>query len=901
MSEEQVPDDIEVLEPLTEEEAYLWAILSDESGLDLAEFMIENPEEEHGRFRAWSFQWDWWRCKDPLQVSQCARAVGKSASIRFRAFVFPMINPGQEMALTAPELVHLEPITSLIEETFYEYRLGQEMLVSGRSGVTHRPFQMNFRNSARILGRIPQRDGRGVKGCSVEGTLVLTESGYRPVETLREGDLVLTHEGRWRPVLQVLEDVNDCYEVKGQGSHPLTVSCDHRFYGAENKATPKQKRDFEDLAFHDVLFLEEHQVYWATPTKFGALPVPRLEFNGTAQVLNQDIEEFWWLVGMYLADGYLSEDKKNDKARRVCWTPNPKYTQEMVRCIEAVGGVATVLERDHSSSPAITLASAPLHRWLEEHFGRRCHTKTLPGFALGLPEDHRAALFAGYFETGTAIGARIWEASSASQPLIVGLQMLAQSLGFKVTCSQPYQPKVTEICGVALKKPPRTAYPIHVMPPEMGLAAPIDDHLVGKVKSVEPVGKRKVYNPIIDEDHSYVTNSIVSHNLHPLRLEMDESQDYPHEGWVELAETLKRGVEGASRRSHGVTRGVRDDFYKVSQPQSGWTVHTFTAMHRPNWSEEEREEKIKQYGSYDDPDYRRNVLGMHGDATSPMFDLTRLMYCVSEEQSEHTLDEYNLIKIRSEDLDEVDIRTLIDFPRSHLAYRDKECTFWIGMDVGITTDPTEILVFAEYREKPRDKETKFKLLTRIQLLRVSSPDQALVMREVREFYRPKGFGMDANGVGLPLFQSAQRMEEEDGLTGFEKSIVDLNFSRKLLVGFDENLDLEEDFNGDWAKYEKEAGIFRNSKEWGFDVLRTLVDAKRLELPWDPELLSQMQGSTWRPAKAGEMTAYGKKVFSKGMDHCLDALNFFALTWSQDRISAEREERHRDDPVFASFV
>ena len=52
-------------------------------------------------------------------------------------------------------------------------------------------------------------------------------------------------------------------------------------------------------------------------------------------------------------------------------------------------------------------------------------------------------------------------------------------------------------------------------------------------------------------------------------------------------------------------------------PDNEWRVHRITAMSRPNWSDEERQEKIKQYGSRDDPDYRRNVLGAHGDATNP--------------------------------------------------------------------------------------------------------------------------------------------------------------------------------------------------------------------------------------------------------------------------------------------
>jgi hypothetical protein len=189
----------EVLDILSEEEAYLYAILADPSGLDQAEFLWVDPSSEDNKFcphcgtefngahlhehdelgpddwehkypaasqcfRAWAFQWPWWRTSISHQVDQCARSVGKSLSVKVRACAFPFLFPGQEMVITAPELVHLEPIVGLIETQFYATRLLREMIPSGRSAFTHRPFQANFLNGARLIGRIPQRDGRGVKG-----------------------------------------------------------------------------------------------------------------------------------------------------------------------------------------------------------------------------------------------------------------------------------------------------------------------------------------------------------------------------------------------------------------------------------------------------------------------------------------------------------------------------------------------------------------------------------------------------------------------------------------------------------------------------------------------------------------------------------------------------------------
>ena len=70
------------------------------------------------------------------------------------------------MLITAPEMIHLDPVTKVIEDRLLATRLSREMLKSQNqsSGITHRPFEAKFKNNAKIVGRIPQKDGKGVKG-----------------------------------------------------------------------------------------------------------------------------------------------------------------------------------------------------------------------------------------------------------------------------------------------------------------------------------------------------------------------------------------------------------------------------------------------------------------------------------------------------------------------------------------------------------------------------------------------------------------------------------------------------------------------------------------------------------------------------------------------------------------
>ena len=68
---------------------------------------------------------------------------------------------------------------------------------------------------------------------------------------------------------------------------------------------------------------------------------------------------------------------------------------------------------------------------------------------------------------------------------------------------------------------------------------------------------------------------------------------------------------------------------------------------------------------------------------------------------------------------------------------------------------------------------------------------------------------------------------------------------------------------------------RQAKEYGYDLLRQYVDQKRFILPWDRELLSEWQGQTWTRDKA-ETNPYGRRIFSRGKFHTLDAAAMLIL-------------------------
>ena len=65
--------------------------------------------------------------------------------------------------------------------------------------------------------------------CFPAGTLVLTRTGYRPIEEIEIGDEVLTHRNRWRKVVELHQSFKVLRIIRGHGHPGIACSNEHPF------------------------------------------------------------------------------------------------------------------------------------------------------------------------------------------------------------------------------------------------------------------------------------------------------------------------------------------------------------------------------------------------------------------------------------------------------------------------------------------------------------------------------------------------------------------------------------------------------------------------------------------------------------------------------------------------
>lgn len=376
-------------------------------------------------------------------------------------------------------------------------------------------------DDAPIFGDVGKFDGRPFRGkvdvvsagfpCFVAGTLVLTVKGYRPIEEIEVGELVLTHLGRWRQVTSTMvREGAPIREIRAQGVPGVVCSDEHPFYvrtyGRKAKGRGWVRSDGEPAWVDAQDVTDRMYLSQVLP------PVTQI----TARVDVPDTADFWWLVGRYLADGWrVDRHDRPEGNGRVVICANKPEADELARRIEAAGYRAS--RSDERTVVKFHIVRNDLYCFLAQ-FGKYAHGKVLPGWALQLSPEKARALLQGYV-TGDGcvvpdrLGQEHVEVSTVSKALALGIALLAQrAYGIVASVRLNEVPPTKVIEGRTVRQ--RAFYKV-TLPPSNRSAYVEGDYAWKKVRSNTPCGTGVVFNISVDEDESYVADGAVVHNCQP--------------------------------------------------------------------------------------------------------------------------------------------------------------------------------------------------------------------------------------------------------------------------------------------------------------------------------------------------------------------------------------------------
>jgi intein/homing endonuclease len=358
------------------------------------------------------------------------------------------------------------------------------------------PSEAKGLNGVKLVGRTTESGRVGV----INGSYITCYEKHKLVQDIEVGDLVMTHKGRFRPVLAVHADEAEIYDVAGAGHRALTVSVHQRLWSRRN-TNPQRTRNLKRPRWVEVGDAElGKRWYWASPTLFPEVPMPELPCG------DADVQTFMWLVGRWVADGIAwGNPVQGIPSTAALIVKESEFAA--LSAMVALSGYEPKRQK-HANAACTRFYSAQFTNFAVTHFGKRAEGKRLPTWLLGASRVMRHAFLEGYLsgDGHWSLSKKRWVAGTASKELAIGLKLLGQSLDYSSSLTWA-DPKVTRIGGVELTSVPQRSWRVHFK--ERGRGIFEDGFVWQKMRTVTPGATSLVYDLVVDEDFSYIADGIV--------------------------------------------------------------------------------------------------------------------------------------------------------------------------------------------------------------------------------------------------------------------------------------------------------------------------------------------------------------------------------------------------------
>ena len=348
----------------------------------------------------------------------------------------------------------------------------------------------------------------GGSPCFKAGTKVITNNGYKNIEDISIGDMVLTHKNRFQKVVRIGGSIKTIYELKAQGILPLYTTHNHPFYvKTMDKIWSNKNRRYERV-FSEAKWKEVNNLQ---KNDFLGIPI-----NNICDNKENITEDEAFILGRYIADGHTRKDYRISENR-----PNHRQWQLILSIgknkIDDFNSKCKIKHSCYShtqSTYRCVFSNKRLVELAEKHCGVGAINKYISQTLLNLPINILNELINGYMSGDGSIKDDVYKASTVSRELAMSL-CLAVAKVYKVNTNIIFtkRPNKCIIEGRVVNQNDTYTIEFRKEWKKQSNAKLIDDIIWLPLKSVICLDKKEqVYNLEVEEDNSYTANNCIVHN-----------------------------------------------------------------------------------------------------------------------------------------------------------------------------------------------------------------------------------------------------------------------------------------------------------------------------------------------------------------------------------------------------
>lgn len=349
--------------------------------------------------------------------------------------------------------------------------------------------------------------------CFTAGHLVMTDKGYKNIEDIKIGDKVLTHKNKFEEVKNTFVKIaNELYNIKIMGSENIECTENHPFYVRKRKFTKVNKKHvvkLNDPEWIKAKDLDKNCFVGVAINQKSKLP----EWKGELTKCFDD-ENFWWMIGRYIGDGWTTSKNK------VCICSAFNEINEIIEVVNKLNHKYNNLFHYSISKERTTyklqMRNYELYCYLNQ-FGKYAYGKRFTNDIFDLPINLLKSFLNGYISADGYINnkKKITKISTVSKELAHGtVQCVMKAYNIPCRLYKYIKPKKYKIEGRIVNQ--RDLYEVEWLNEyneSKRYAYYEHGYMWMPIRKIDIYKENTlVYNMEVNEDNSYTVNNLIVHN-----------------------------------------------------------------------------------------------------------------------------------------------------------------------------------------------------------------------------------------------------------------------------------------------------------------------------------------------------------------------------------------------------
>ncbi|MBI2583835.1 MAG: SufD family Fe-S cluster assembly protein [Candidatus Aenigmarchaeota archaeon] len=245
-----------------------------------------------------------------------------------------------------------------------------------------------------------------VEGCFTKGAPIVTSRGIMPIEDVKIGDLVLTHNIKFKRVYhtQVRPHSGKLYRIVyfGDSTQTIEVTEEHPFLAAKKQKDEYKNTEWkpewikaEELDKGDYIVIPIDRETESEDEREFLIKIGRGRHGFKTETLRLRTDpDFFRLIGYYLAEGSIVSGHYlhftfNEKER--------EYIEEVKELLERYFGKKPYENKPYKHGISIVLNSTAAVRFFESQFGKGAAKKSMPQWVLKEKPEKQKEIVKGFW------------------------------------------------------------------------------------------------------------------------------------------------------------------------------------------------------------------------------------------------------------------------------------------------------------------------------------------------------------------------------------------------------------------------------------------------------------------------------------------------------------------------